>query len=1157
MTILSDDIKLLKSAVMADVPEGGGAATGNEVVDGQSNNLFPDTSTDDRAAGRVQTRKVFGAAHTDDTDVLLGASFAVLSPPEDPLVHVTIFETDGWADERATAQDIIERYVVKGPRFACRVMDTHYTGSQLLQLYQVGGSNFPAAGDAVALRNPDGSEQYVRVTKVTVSTSTFNVTEGTGVTSFAANVALCELAQSLDMDVFGPPIARVTNEAAYAVIYSTTLASGAAFHGVKPLAAAAEIGDRSVMADGGIYTPLVPAATVETPLTDIAPLTTRASLSRTAQAALTLPAQTLTMQPGTVLRMPTAIQPGTLTMTRGATVFTDDGNGLLKQGTAAVGTVDYRGKSITLDASAPSYGSASTLIVYTPATPSGAATHSTSLAITLANQGLAFTAAFEPPPAPGTFTLSYMAQGRWYDLVDNGNGKLAGADSSYGAGTINYASGSIAYTLGAIPDVGSAILYGWGDSATAVAVDPADLPARLSAVLSVPTTALPETVALTWSRGATEYTASMDASGVLSGDATGGLVEGGVRFSPAVLPDGVVDVEFGYKAFQSTVATHSSGGSYQLELYPVAPGSVRFTVSLTPQNGFEIPGALYVGDFSGNGNLTSQHPGAAGAVIGTINYTTGAVSINPTLAMDVYENIVQNYAMGSNTLYFEKRVQRNDHTVGMLNTAIVSMAHTSTSGGSTTTTVSLTPSWSIALPILSGLALRTDSLAFSLGGTPYTAQSGNLAAGWDAASGAGTAAGSVASGGAIAVTALPANGTNAITWSNAAQDKSSPRVAQGVFRVASAPIKVGVFQIQAGALVGSANDAGVISGSDWSGTVDYQRGIVRWARTTGSGAWVGGWTTWEAANPVAAEDLTYNAVFLQYVPIDGTLLGLETARLPLDGKVPIYRAGGQVLVHNTLTTQLPNPLTKGTVYDLGRERIAAVLVRTATGAKVSGTLYEVDFSAGTLVVPTGSDLTGLAQPFTVHHRIEDELMVLRADISGQLDLVAGLTHDYPADTSYVSSKLRKGDLFSRAFLYLEQATWSGVWSDALIGTAPTASFNNIDYPIEVTNRGAITERWAVIFTGSTSVRVVGENVGQILTSVSTNAEISPLNPQTGAPYFTIPALGWGGGWSAGNVLRFNTAACGAPAWVVRTVLPGPATVASDSAVIAFRADVDA
>jgi hypothetical protein len=320
---------------------------------------------------------------------------------------------------------------------------------------------------------------------------------------------------------------------------------------------------------------------------------------------------------------------------------------------------------------------------------------------------------------------------------------------------------------------------------------------------------------------------------------------------------------------------------------------------------------------------------------------------------------------------------------------------------------------------------------------------------------------------------------------------------------------------------------------------------------------VGGYPTWQATNPVAADELTYNAVFLQYVPLDAALLGVETARLPLDGKVPIYRAGGQVLVHNTLPTTLPNPLTKGTVYDLGRERIAAVTVRTVGGVRVSGALYEVDFNAGTIVFPVGSDITGLDQPFTVEHRIEDELMALSADISGKINLVAALMHDYPAGTSYVSSKLRKGDLFARAFGYIEQSTWTGEWSDDLIGTQPTASYNRIDYPIEVTNRGAITERWAIIFTGSTSVRVVGENVGQVLTNVSINADIAPINPQTGVPYFTIPDLGWGGGWAAGNVLRLNTAACGSAAWVSRAVLQGPPTVASDSAVIAFRADVDA
>jgi hypothetical protein len=314
---------------------------------------------------------------------------------------------------------------------------------------------------------------------------------------------------------------------------------------------------------------------------------------------------------------------------------------------------------------------------------------------------------------------------------------------------------------------------------------------------------------------------------------------------------------------------------------------------------------------------------------------------------------------------------------------------------------------------------------------------------------------------------------------------------------------------------------------------------------------------WSTPTPVDAAALTYNTVFLQYLPLDGTLLGLDTARLPLDGKVPIYRPGGQVIVHNTLITALPNPLTKGTAYSLGRERVAAVVVRTATGQRVPGSLYTVDFNAGTVTVPVGSDISALAQPFTVEHRIEDELMLLRADISGKLDLVAALTHDYPAGTSFVSSKLRKGDLFARAFNYIEQTSWTNVWSDELQGAAPTANFNQIDFPISVTNRGAITEQWAVIFTGATQVRVVGQNVGQILTNVSITAPIAPLNPQTGAPYFEISELGWGGGWAAGNVLRFNTAAAGGPAWVARTVLQGPPTVASDAATLAFRADVDA
>ena len=68
MPIQSGDVKLLKSAVMADVPEGGGAPTGTTIADGVSNAIFPDISELDRAGGRVNLRKSFVSVQTDDTD---------------------------------------------------------------------------------------------------------------------------------------------------------------------------------------------------------------------------------------------------------------------------------------------------------------------------------------------------------------------------------------------------------------------------------------------------------------------------------------------------------------------------------------------------------------------------------------------------------------------------------------------------------------------------------------------------------------------------------------------------------------------------------------------------------------------------------------------------------------------------------------------------------------------------------------------------------------------------------------------------------------------------------------------------------------------------------------------------------------------------------
>ncbi|ABM37554.1 hypothetical protein [Polaromonas naphthalenivorans] len=1164
MPILTEDIKLLESAVMADVPEGGGAMTGIEVLDAVSNNLFPDSSTVDRAIGRFRARKLYGVGHTDDTDLMLGAHVLITDAPNDPLVHCALVQTPGWSDTRADLVEKVERYLVKGPRVNYRLWGTHYAGGLQIRLVSLVGGNAPSGGDCIVLTNPNGDEQYLRILKTAISTETIAVIEGSGTVLLQATVVLCDIGNELDYDFLGPPAQRVgLVEADWAQLYQTNVSGGAKFYGIKPLAVAGEPGDYSVLTTGGIYTPVVPAATVESPIIDQYPLTVRQSLSRTAQAAVSLPAVVLSLAPGTQLKLPTACEPGSLSLTHGATVFLDDGEGNLKQGALVVGTVNYRGKEIAMLPGAPNYGSASNTVTYRPATLAGAPTHSDSLTVTLANQGRAFVFAFEPPPAPGTLALSFMAQERWYDLADNGNGKLSGADSSHGVGTINYLTGSVGVTLGAIPDVGSQIIQQWGDAASAVPA--AALPPRMTGVLGIDIRAKIDTLALSWSRGGVNYAAVCSAAGVISGDATGKVGtydyatgELPLNFEPAVLPDGEVTVDFDRLAVTSSGVTNNGGGSYTLEQVPVTPGSVHFTVAVIPEAGFQLPASINVTD-DGAGVLTSSHPQSLGAVVGSVNYTTGAVSVGSNISSGVNEQVVEIYpATGTgNTLYYDVQVFRAAHTTNLQNLAVGWMQH---SGGTTVSqTLAVAPAWQLTVPVSAGLQLKTDGVIFSCGGDLYHASGGTLRKGWSIDTGAPSveSAGAVTSGGLVTVSSLPGSGINALVWSNAALDATAgASVGQGVFRTASAPLKAGVMQLQAGALVGSANEAGVISGDGWTGAVDFQRGIVRWSRASTFAPGPIPWDNWTAASPVAASALSYNAVFMQYLPLDRELLGIDTVRLPLDGRVRIYRPADILVVHNTLTTQLPNPLVKGTAYDLGRERIASVRVKDVLGVLVPSSLYVSDLNPGFITFPVESNLTPYSHPFTVEDRIEDVVVCRQADISGKLDLLSSLTHDFPADTSFVSSALAFGDLFARAHGDFGQGTWTGAWSDALIGAAPPlAKFSAGQYPITTTNRGAITERWALIFTSNTAFKVVGESVGDLGVFPMVN-DCAPVNPATGAPYFTLPALGWGGGWAAGNVLRFDTAACGAPFWVVQTILQGPASLDSDVFLLAFRTDVD-
>lgn len=323
------------------------------------------------------------------------------------------------------------------------------------------------------------------------------------------------------------------------------------------------------------------------------------------------------------------------------------------------------------------------------------------------------------------------------------------------------------------------------------------------------------------------------------------------------------------------------------------------------------------------------------------------------------------------------------------------------------------------------------------------------------------------------------------------------------------------------------------------------------------------------AAAATAVTLTRDAFFPQVVPRGDdapnpasaeAILGTPPALFRYsEGRVVGYRAGQPVLIHSTIK-RAPAAQANTDVVNVGRTTLSRLRVIGNNGVEharftrgvppAGGVGCTADLDAGTV---TFTDVSGMSQPLTIEHRIEE--MVLISSIDGLvLTLNRAVSRAYPAGSTKVSSLLMLGDLQGRVQAGFAQTAWTGVWSDTRIGGEPIADFDDVTNPITTTNQGAVPQRWTVQFTNSTSFRVFGEFLGEIGTG-NTGANFAPINPSTGAPYFTIPAAGWGASWSTGNVYRFNTDGSQAPLWALRCVapsLPG----GDDSVTVEFRGYVN-
>lgn len=1195
MPILTGDVKLVASQVMNDVAEGGGAPTATVIQDGTSNSLFNDISELDRAGGRVNLRKVFASIQTDTTDTYLGSNVVVADPPADPRVAITIFSTESVFDRRSQARDRIEAYLNKGSMWAGYLLENHIAGQRSIQLFQREGTELPPIGKTLYLVvNEDLSSQYaqyIRITRVTSELRTFSYLSGGTYVDYKALVVTCDLSDALRYDFPGSVPSRLfAMESSKTRVRDTVVADAAKYCGVVSTTEAIQIGDVAASVEG-IFTQLVPSAQTETPLLDLTAGGTAETLMNAASGRVSY-TTSATLSASTVLSVGNAILPGSLSIAVSGTSLVDNGGELL-DGATVVGSVNYARGEVSLASSAPSYSGTKT-ISFQPAVAPIRVADTAGIRVDIESRAYNYVLTILPAPAPGTLMVSYRVQGKWYDLRDNGAGVLRGNSPEYGVGTISYTSGTVAVTLGALPDIGSEILYAWGGQANYFN--------RATSAIAAPTVTLqlantgvtPASVTISWNDG-TARSATDNGKGLISGSASGSISyqTGQIVLTPNLLPAGGQTYSVSYswgppQAEEFHAPLRNGNGTVSIEgaFDDLLPGTVEVEWNLLVSNYEYIsttPAELQlirqtdpikIIKDDGLGHLKDTQ----GVSFGTVDYATGVATFTPdaTISIPVGRYTVTRIGLTRNAEGTAVPVYRNlfSHwqyisagaSMPVDETALVKLRYRAT-GTANSATESFTAG-ALLLDLTPGFAetIVPGSINFSLGGKTYFDRLGSLYYDLNVTTGAATLAGAINySTGTVTLNAWVPTAGNAVTLRALLTSLDGTPVDEVTFRVPASPVRPSSLQVLATRLTGgtlnvTADNNGNLSGTDLTGTVDYETGVVRlrfgrWVAAAGNETAI-----WYDANavvngqifrpvPVFADTIKYNAVAYSYLPLDADIIGLDPVRLPQDGRVPIFRAGDFVVIGHTGTIG-PQTVSNNQVINCGRVRLSRVRVLDSQGHVITSG-YSTDLEAGTV---TFTDVSSLIQPVTVEHRIEDMAQVSDVQISGRLTFTRQLTHDYPIG-AHVSSALIAGDLRAYVSNLFDQATWNGSFADAVSGSAATATYNDVLAPIVVTNAGAITERWAIQFTNTTSFNVIGEHVG-VITTGNTSSDTAPINPATGKPYFTLAAIGWGSGWAAGNVLRFNTTGALYPVWVVRTIQQGPESVIDDAFTLLIRGDVD-
>ena len=1157
MPITQNDLEILKSEIMADTTDGGGLPTGIAVIDGVSNNLFPDVSDIDRLIGRVRLRKVSLAVKTANAELLQAPRMLLTELPDNPNISVFFFKSSSFADRRVDAQNKIESYLAFGSKWAGHLLETQLTGQRVIQVSLDKGDQIPAVGQPLVIVQNEGQSdefyQYIRPLKVDTIERRFQRTVSETVTRIRATIGFGDTLNKTFNGLTVPEFYQNANTSRRAVLREARVADAAKYYSASRLAEPVVAMQSRQVRLNSIYTQVVPSTQVETPILQRDPANQVATQAR-GNGVITI-SQSVNVATNTAFSLPSGIAVGTLSINVSGRSLTDRDGQLVDSQNKAYAAIKYGVGQITWY-DLLNTGQTTVTGSYKPASEFTRVAQ-TDYQVVDDNAGYNFVREMGAEPVPNSLKITYTVGGNNYLVHDDGRGNLIDDDGN-GRGTVQ--GKTVLLTTAAIPDAASYIVYSFGVDLDTVkygaqALAPAYHVLRISDVVS-------GDITITWG----DKTATMS-GGIIIGDATGTFSDGQLNIAPnqtvasdtsfglayqRVLPAGRESVNE-IVSYSSDVGEFEFSGSFNK---PIVGDLFARTSFIPTTSGTEVKVELTL-DGTGTGLVVSSvfvrtSPNtmvtskggdnwSAQVLSSSVNKTTGAISYKIKVGRGA-KKVSVTARPGVSPVFKESQT-----TVPLIiNSADVNIV--AVVGGETEATSKTLPANDllINMPQDNSAKVVSGSLFIDVLGKSLRDANGQIK------DNANTVGNINYETGVIELTTWQTGQQNTVNLKSMLRENDPVPLANIIFRTPVAPLKKASLQISAeltdGTMLSLSTDAqGGITGSKYAhGTVDFKAGFValyfyeKLGVTANPNIVNESW--YDVANIymesgtnyinkpiyVKPDSIRYNAIAYSYLPLDKELIGLDPVRLPTDGRVPFVRKGDSIAITELKAMQLPTNAPNDT-FNLGFERLSDVNVVDSTGKKVSFDYLDIDLDAGTLQLNSLFQISEYTAPLTAKYRIMDIALVIETDISGRVTLSTPITHDYSTKAVF-SSMLLAGDMQARAFNVFSQQSWGDVFSDILIGNKATSQLQVTNNPIVVTNRDAIEERWALVFTGTTSFRVIGETVGEIGTG-STTTLTAPINPMTGYPYFTIPQGAWGVGWSANNVVRINTAAAKYPIWI--------------------------